>query len=89
MAHPAPNYCIQRTARKLLVDVMLRWRETPWGTSVPLSVRDELTVMMPEADDPGATEALAVSMTTEFRGVLIAVKADPPSLCWRRRLMPG
>jgi hypothetical protein len=34
--HKAPNYAIQRTARELLVDALLRWRDSPWGDSVLL-----------------------------------------------------
>jgi hypothetical protein len=34
--HAAPKYAIQRTAREILVDAMLRWRDTCWGDCVLL-----------------------------------------------------
>jgi hypothetical protein len=32
--HAGPNYCIQGTARELLIDALMRWRETRWGECV-------------------------------------------------------
>jgi hypothetical protein len=29
--HKAPNYCIQGTARELLIDALVRWSQTRWG----------------------------------------------------------
>jgi DNA polymerase I-like protein with 3'-5' exonuclease and polymerase domains len=80
--HKAPNYVIQRTARELLVDALLRWRHTRWGRSVLLPVHDEIVVMVPEADGTAATAALVASMQTDFQGVPIVVKADEPTRAW-------
>ena len=80
--HAAPNYAIQRTAREILVDAMLRWRDTRWGNAVLLPVHDEIIAMVPERDGPAATAALVSCMQTEFQGVPIAVKADEPSRHW-------
>lgn len=32
--HKATNYAIQRTARELLIDTLLRWKTTHWGNAV-------------------------------------------------------
>ncbi|MGH3867253.1 MAG: DNA polymerase [Pseudonocardiaceae bacterium] len=80
--HKAPNYVIQRTARELLVDALLRWRDTRWGTSVLLPVHDEILAMVPEQDGTTATATLASCMQTEFLGVPIVVEADEPSRVW-------
>lgn len=73
---------IQHSARELLVDALLRWRDTPWGTSVLLPVHDEILTMVPEQDGPAATAALLTSMETEFLGVPIVAEADEPSHAW-------
>jgi DNA polymerase I-like protein with 3'-5' exonuclease and polymerase domains len=80
--HAAPNYAIQRTARELLVDAMLRWRDTRWGNSVLLPVHDEIIAMVPEHDGPAATAALVDCMQTNFQGVPIVAEADQPSHAW-------
>lgn len=80
--HAAPNYAIQRTARELLVDAMLRWRTTPWGDAVLLPVHDEIIAMVPEHDGPAATAALVTCMQTTFRGVPITAEADQPHHAW-------
>jgi len=80
--HAAPNYAIQRTAREILVDAMLRWRDTRWGGCVLLPVHDEIIAMVPEAEGPAATAALVACMQTEFQGVPIVAEADEPSGCW-------
>ena len=80
--HAAPNYAIQRTAREILVDAMLRWRDTPWGNAVLLPVHDEIIAMVPEQDGPAATAALVDCMQTEFQGVPIVAEADEPSQHW-------
>jgi DNA polymerase I-like protein with 3'-5' exonuclease and polymerase domains len=56
--HKAPNYCIQGTARELLVDALLAWDQTRWGGGVVLPVHDEIVAMVPEADADEATAAL-------------------------------
>lgn len=80
--HKAPNYVIQRTARELLVDALLRWRDTPWGTSVLLPVHDEIVAMVPTQDGTAATSALVGCMQTELHGVPIVAEADEPSYAW-------
>lgn len=80
--HKAPNYVIQRSARELLVDALLRWEQTPWGGCVLLPVHDEIVVMVPEQDAPAATEALVACMTTELAGVPIPAAASEPSYAW-------
>jgi hypothetical protein len=32
--HKSPNYAIQRATRELLIDILLRWKTTPWGNAV-------------------------------------------------------
>lgn len=80
--YAAPNYCIQGTARELLVDTLLRWEDTPWGGAVLLPVHDELVVMVPEADAEAATAALVDAMTTDLMGVPIVAAASPASFAW-------
>ena len=80
--HAAPNYAIQRTAREILVDAMLRWQNTRWGDSVLLPVHDEIIAMVPEQDGPAATAALVACMQTQFQGVPIVADADEPSRVW-------
>jgi hypothetical protein len=66
--HAAGNYAVQRTARELLVDALLRWRDTPWGGCVLLPVHDEIIAMVPEADGPAATAALVELYGNHVRG---------------------
>lgn len=80
--YAAPNYAIQRSAREILVDALLRWRQTRWGRCVLLPVHDEILAMVPEADGTAATAALVECMTTEFMGVPIVAEADEPSQVW-------
>lgn len=80
--HKAPNYVIQRTARELLVDALLRWRDTPWGRSVLLPVHDEIIAMVPEDEGTAATACLLDCMQTELMGVPIVAEADAPSFAW-------
>jgi hypothetical protein len=47
-----PTCLIQRTARELLVDALLRWRDTQWGRSVLLPVHDEICTMVAQQDVP-------------------------------------
>jgi hypothetical protein len=79
--HKAPNYAIQRTARELLVDALLRWR-WPRRCSVLLPVHDEILAMIPEQDGPTATTALSACMHTELHGVPIIAEPDDPSYGW-------
>jgi DNA polymerase I-like protein with 3'-5' exonuclease and polymerase domains len=69
--HAGPNYCIQGTARELLIDALLRWRQTRWGEATLMPVHDELVVMVPEDEATEATAALTECMTTNLFGVPI------------------
>lgn len=83
--HKAPNYCIQGTARELLIDALVRWSGTRWGadpSGVLLPVHDELVVVVPEDDAEEATAALVQAMTTELNGVPIKAEASQPSFAW-------
>lgn len=80
--HAAPNYCIQGTARELLIDALMRWRETPWGEATLFPVHDEVVAMVPEADAEAATAALVECMTTELAGVSIVAEASAPTFAW-------
>lgn len=81
--HKAPNYCIQGTARELLVDALLEWDQTPWGGGVVLPVHDEIVAMVPEADAQEATAALVQCMSRELYGIEIKAEASEPSFAWR------
>jgi len=80
--HKAVNYAVQGTARELLADALLRWRDTPWGKAVLLPVHDEIIVMVPETDAAAATSALVDCMRTDFLGVPIIAEADEPTHAW-------
>ncbi|MHA6626902.1 DNA polymerase [Pseudonocardia sichuanensis] len=80
--HKAPNYCIQGTARELLIDALVRWRETRWGSAVLLPVHDELDVFVPEADADEATAELVRCMETELLGVRIVADPSTPAFAW-------
>jgi DNA polymerase I-like protein with 3'-5' exonuclease and polymerase domains len=80
--HAGPNYCIQGTARELLVDALLRWRETRWGDCVLLPVHDELVVVVPEAEAAEATQALVAAMSTQLAGIPIVAEPSEPSFAW-------
>jgi DNA polymerase I-like protein with 3'-5' exonuclease and polymerase domains len=81
--HAGPNYCIQGTARELLIDALMRWNQTRWGDSVLLPVHDELVVMVPEDEAEAATTALVECMTTELAGVPIIAEASSPAFAWQ------
>lgn len=81
--HKAPNYCIQGTARELLVDALLAWDQTRWAGSTVLPVHDEIVAMVPEADATEATEALARCMTRDLYGIPIIAEASQPAFAWR------
>lgn len=80
--HAAPNYCIQGTARELLVDALIRWRETRWGDATLIPVHDELVVMVPEHEAEAATQALTEAMTTTLFGIPIIAEASTPTYSW-------
>jgi KaiC/GvpD/RAD55 family RecA-like ATPase len=82
VTYKAGNYAIQGTARELLVDGLMRWRETRWGTCTLLPVHDELIVMVPADEAKEATAELVRCMETELYGVKIKVEADEPWTAW-------
>lgn len=81
--HKGPNYCIQGTARELLVDTLVRWRDTRWGTCTLLPVHDELDVFVPAEDAAEATAELVRCMETELLGVSIVADPSEPSYAWQ------
>lgn len=83
LPHKAPNYCIQGTARELLVDALLDWDKTRWGGGVVLPVHDEIVAMVPEQDATEATEALVHCMSRTLYGIPIVAEASEPSFAWR------
>ncbi|MCW2496333.1 DNA polymerase [Jatrophihabitans sp.] len=80
--HKAFNYCVQGTARELLVDTLVRWQDTPWRDCVLIPVHDEVLVFVPEADAAAATAALVAAMETELYGVRIIAEAAEPAFVW-------
>lgn len=82
-AYAAPNYCIQGTARELLVDALLRWRETHWGSAILWPVHDEVDAMVREAEAQDATLELVRCMETELNGVRIVAEPSEPAPAWQ------
>jgi P4 family phage/plasmid primase-like protien len=80
--HAAPNYCIQGSARELLVDALVKWRDTRWGSCVLLPVHDELDVFVPAQDAEQATAELVACMRAELFGVQIEAAPAAPSFAW-------
>jgi DNA polymerase I-like protein with 3'-5' exonuclease and polymerase domains len=81
--HKAPNYAIQGSCRELLVDALVRWRDTRWGDCTLLPVHDELIVMVPECDAQEATTELARCMEGDLYGVKIVAEPSTPSFAWQ------
>lgn len=81
-AHAGPNYCIQGTARELLIDALERWSRTPWATCTLWPVHDEVVVMVPEDQAEAATDALVGCMTSDLFGVPIKAEASQPTYAW-------
>jgi DNA polymerase I-like protein with 3'-5' exonuclease and polymerase domains/phage/plasmid-associated DNA primase len=84
--HKAPNYLIQGTARELLIDALVKWSQTPWGSNpagVLLPVHDELVVKVPEHEAAEATAVLTSCMATSLYGVEIKAEASEPSYAWK------
>lgn len=82
-AHAAGNYKIQGTAREILVDALMRWRDTKWGKAIMWPVHDELDVMVPIAEAETATAELVRCMETELYGVRIIADPSEPSPVWQ------
>lgn len=83
LPHKAPNFCIQGTARELLVDALLRLEATPWGRCVVVPVHDEIVMRVPTDEADAATAALVSCMTSELAGVPIVPEPSEPSFAWR------
>jgi len=81
--HAGPNYCIQGTARELLVDALIRWKDTPWGGSVLFPVHDEVVAMVPADQAQEATATLVGCMQTELYGVPIVAEPSEPAFAWQ------
>jgi hypothetical protein len=60
-------YAVQRTARELFVDALLRWRDTPGGECV-LPVHDEIIALVPEEDGPVANRSASGVPGNRIRG---------------------
>jgi P4 family phage/plasmid primase-like protien len=74
--HKIVNYYVQGTARELLVDGLLRWRQTNWGDyGIIVPVHDEILATVPAAEAGEAMTALGQCMASELYGVYIG--ADP------------
>lgn len=83
-AYAAPNYIIQGTARELLMDALLRWKLTRWGSAVLWPVHDEIDVHVPEAEAADATLELVRCMETTLpSGVRIIAEPSVPSTYWQ------
>lgn len=82
-AYAAPNYIIQGTARELLIDAMVRWRATRWGTAVMWPVHDEVDAHVPATEAEDATATLVQCMETTLpSGVRIIAEPSEPSPFW-------
>lgn len=81
--HKAPAYAIQGTCRELLIDALIKWRDTKWGKCVVMPVHDELIAMVPAEDAVEATKALVSCMETELYGVKIVAEPSTPSTYWQ------
>ena len=83
-AYAAPNYIIQGTARELLMDALMLWRETRWGTAVMWPVHDEIDAHVPAAEAEDATATLVRCMETTLpSGVRIIAEPSEPSPFWQ------
>jgi P4 family phage/plasmid primase-like protien len=80
--HKAPNYAIQGSCRELLVDALVRWRDTRWGDCTLVPVHDELIVMVPEGDAQEATRELVRCMAGDLYGVQIVADPSEPTFAW-------
>ncbi len=80
-SHKAVNYCIQSTARELLVGAMFRYEFADPGRTL-LPIHDEILAFVPEAEAERLTGVLTRSMTTELLGMPIVCEARTPSRNW-------
>jgi DNA polymerase I-like protein with 3'-5' exonuclease and polymerase domains len=85
--HAAGNGAIQGTARELLVDGLIKRKQTRWGNSVVLPVHDELISFVKAEEAEAATEELVACMETSVLSspglpILISVDHDDPWTSW-------
>jgi hypothetical protein len=85
--HAAGNYAIQGTARELLVDGVIRWSQTRWGSLPLLPVHDEIVAWVPAREAQEARLELARCMETRVLSspgfeVLIGADAAEPFRSW-------
>jgi P4 family phage/plasmid primase-like protien len=83
--HKIVNYYVQGTARELLVDGLLRWRQTRWGDyGIIVPVHDEILATVPAAEADDAMTELGRCMASELYGVRIGAepKWSRPSDRW-------
>jgi P4 family phage/plasmid primase-like protien len=83
--HKIVNYYVQGTAREILVDGLLRWRQTRWGDyGIIVPVHDEILATVPAAEADEAMTALGQCMASELYGVRIGAepKWSRPSDRW-------
>jgi P4 family phage/plasmid primase-like protien len=80
--HKATAYSISGSCRELLVDALMRWRDTRWGNATLMPVHDELIIQVPAEDGAEATAALTACMENTFYGVRIKAEPDDPSPFW-------
>ena len=81
--HKAPAYAIQGSCRELLIDALLRWRDTLWGDATIVPIHDELLVMVPAQDADEALTTLVAAMESTLFGVRIKAEPSVPSQFWR------
>lgn len=85
--HAATNGAIQGTARELLVDGTLAWRQSRWGRLPLLPVHDQIVAMVPADEAEAATITLAEAMETDVLSspgftVHIGADVDKPFVNW-------
>jgi P4 family phage/plasmid primase-like protien len=80
--HKAANFCIQGSARELLVDALVRWHDTKWSNCTLLPVHDELDVFVPAEDAEDATRELVHCMEMNLHGVNIIAEPSKPAFAW-------
>jgi P4 family phage/plasmid primase-like protien len=83
--HKIVNYYVQGTARELLVDGLLRWRQSRWGDyGIIVPVHDEILATVPANEADEAMAALGQCMASELYGVRIGAepKWSRPSDRW-------
>jgi len=81
--HKAPSYAVQGSCRELLIDALLRWRDTLWGDATIVPIHDELLVMVPAEDADEALTTLVAAMESDLYGVRIKAEPSVPSQFWR------